>query len=243
MVFNEKALLHSKGSFTRDTLVGRSEAVGFTNLSRLELFLWDLEIFLQLQKILKDKIVLKGGAAAQFYLPIENQRTSIDIDMICSASEVETKSGLEQIEKAFNGSKNLFKARRYTPNQPKTDLPLHTYHMEVPSVCTEKELFGKSPGVQEIKIEFHFSKGPLPIYTIAAPSIFAVKTDLSYQVLPLNDLIGDKLTTLGPNTIGIPLERADELIKQVYDLASLLEFNWEKVDGWGTFVPRVQKIK
>lgn len=230
MVFNEKALLHPKSSFTRDTLVGRSETVGFNNLSRLELFLWDLEIFLQLQKILKDKIVLKGGAAAQFYLPVENQRTSVDIDMICSANEVEIKRGLEQIEKAFCGSGNLFKARLYTPNQPKTDLPLQTYHMEVPSVCTEKELFGKIPGVQEIKIEFHFSRGPLPIHSIAAPSIFAVKTGLSYQVLPLNDLIGDKLTTLGPNTIGIPLERADELIKQVYDLVSLLEFNWEEVN-------------
>lgn len=230
MVFNEKALIHPKGSFARDTLVGRLEAVGFTNLSRLELFLWDLEIFLQLQKILKDKIVLKGGAAAQFYFPVENQRTSIDIDIICSAHEVEIKRALEQIEKAFSGSGNLFKARLYTPNQPKTVLPLHTYHMEVPSVCTGKELFGKSPGVQEIKIEFHFSKGPLPIYSIAAPSIFAVKTDLSYQVLPLNDLIGDKLTTLGPNTIGIPVERADELVKQVYDLASLLEFHWEEVD-------------
>jgi len=95
MVFNEKALIHPKESFARDTLVGRSEAVGFTNLSRLELFLWDLEIFLQLQKILKDKIVLKGGAAAQFYLPVENQRTSIDIDMICSAAEAEIKRGLE----------------------------------------------------------------------------------------------------------------------------------------------------
>ena len=70
----------------------------------------------------------------------------------------------------------------------------------------------------------------MSIYSISAPSIFAVKTALSYQVLPLNDLIGDKLTTLGPNTIGIPLARADEIIKQVYDLASLLEFNWEESD-------------
>lgn len=42
-------------------------------------------MFLQLQKKIGDKIILKGGAATQFYIPIEKQRTSIDIDMICFA--------------------------------------------------------------------------------------------------------------------------------------------------------------
>ena len=45
-------------------------------------FLWDLELFLHIQKILGDKIILKGGAATQFYLPRDAQRTSVDIDML-----------------------------------------------------------------------------------------------------------------------------------------------------------------
>lgn len=46
----------------------------------------------------------------------------------------------------------------------------------------------------------------------------------------MNDLLGDKLTTLGPDTIGIPVDREDEQIKQIYDIAGLLRFNWENID-------------
>jgi len=46
------------------------EELGLTNEARIELFLWDLEIFCQLYKRLGDRLVLKGGAAA------------VDIDMI-----------------------------------------------------------------------------------------------------------------------------------------------------------------
>jgi hypothetical protein len=208
----------------------RLEELGFSNLARMELFLWDLEIFLQIQRILKEQVVLKGGAAAQFYLPVENQRTSIDIDMLCSAETVRIQSTLEKIEEKFEGKGDFFKAHVYKPIAPKTDLPILTYYMTVPSVCTGKELFGKHAGVQEIKIEFHLTQGPSPTHSISSPSIFAVKTDLTYQILPLNDLFGDKLTTLGPNTIGIPWERADEIIKQIYDLASLIEYRWQEID-------------
>lgn len=40
----------------------------------MELFLWNLEIFLQIQDILKDRVVLRGGAAVQFYLPVEYKK-------------------------------------------------------------------------------------------------------------------------------------------------------------------------
>ena len=76
----------------------------------------------------------------------------------------------------------------------------------------------------------------MAIQQISSPRIFALETELAYQLLPLDDLIGDKLTTLGPNTIGIPMERADEQIKQIYDISWLLKFNWGNVD-----LPRVRK--
>ncbi|MBA7565716.1 hypothetical protein ES708_07401 [subsurface metagenome] len=230
MNFNENALIHRKESFERATLAARLEELKFNNPARMELFLWDLEMFLQIQDILKERVVLKGGAAAQFYLPVEYQRTSVDIDMICSAGKEEIVDVLGSIEKKFNGKGNLFKAREHSPREPKTDLPMFTYHMIVPSVCTENELFGGIPGSQEIKIEFHISEDEMPINAISSPAIFAVETDRTYQILPLNTLLGDKLTTLGPNTIGIPQARSDEQIKQVYDIASLIEFNGSNID-------------
>ena len=102
--------------------------------------------------------------------------------------------------------------------------------MVVPSVCTENELFGGIPSSQEIKIEFHISEDEMPINAISSPAIFAAETDRTYQILPLNTLLGDKLTTLGPNTIGIPQSRSDEQIKQIYDIASLIEFNGSNID-------------
>lgn len=75
-------LIHDSNCFKRETLEARMKKVGIKNIARMELFLWDLEIFLQLQKTLGEKLVLKGGAAVQFYLPIQEQRTSVDIDML-----------------------------------------------------------------------------------------------------------------------------------------------------------------
>lgn len=74
-------LFHERKDFERETFAKRMEKLGFKNMARMELFLWDLELFLQIQSILGDRIVLKGGAATQFYLPVEMQRTSVDIDM------------------------------------------------------------------------------------------------------------------------------------------------------------------
>ena len=76
MNFDEKALIHDRKCFDRRTLEERLKQLKFNSLARMELFLWDLEIFLQIQSVLKEKIVLKGGAAAQFYLPIDYQRTA-----------------------------------------------------------------------------------------------------------------------------------------------------------------------
>jgi len=80
------------------------EELGLTNEARIELFLWDLEIFCQLYKRLGDRLVLKGGAAA------------VDIDMICRATEEEIKACLEDIENAFMGEGDLLKFRPHRPD-------------------------------------------------------------------------------------------------------------------------------
>ncbi len=111
MSYNKKALIHNKNSFTRKIMSSRLKKFGINNLARMELFLWDLEIFLQIQSLLKSKIVLKGGAAVQFYLPIKYQRSSIDIDLICSADKKEIDSVIKKIENIFEGTDELFKFR------------------------------------------------------------------------------------------------------------------------------------
>lgn len=103
-----KKLFHKEEAFQRETFQKRMEEFGFKNMARMELFLWDLELFLHIQKILGDKIILKGGAATQFYLPRDAQRTSVDIDMLFFGTEEEIKETLRKIEEYLGTEDELF---------------------------------------------------------------------------------------------------------------------------------------
>ncbi|MDD4295842.1 MAG: hypothetical protein PHC69_02665 [Ruminiclostridium sp.] len=62
---NQENLILEKDVFERIEIERLMEDGGFNSITRFELFIWDLEMFLQLQKKLGDKILLKGGAATQ----------------------------------------------------------------------------------------------------------------------------------------------------------------------------------
>jgi predicted nucleotidyltransferase component of viral defense system len=221
MKYRKEALIHPSSCFEKKTILKRKESLGLTNEERIELFIWDLEIFCQIHKILGNHIILKGGAAAQLYLPIEMQRTSIDIDMISNSHREKIESCLKDIEDKFQGEENLFKFRFHKPKNAKTELPLLTYYLTVPSEIIKVN--GKN-ATQEIKVEFFLDNEDWPTILLKKPSIFALETNQAYRVLSLEAIISDKLTTLGPNTIGIPLERRDEICKQIYDLDKLIHF-------------------
>lgn len=148
-------LFHDETAFKRETFLVRQQEYGFKNMGRLELFLWDLELFLQIQKILGDRIVLKGGAATQFYLPVEVQRTSVDIDMLFLGSEKEINETLEKITALLGNGDGLFEFRKHIPKNPKTSLPLHTYYVDIPSVLSAEERRAEGDEVphQELKID------------------------------------------------------------------------------------------
>lgn len=223
-------LIHSAESFSYEDMENRREKYGFNNLSRMELFLWDLEIFLQIQQILKDKIVLKGGAASQFYLPIHHQRSSVDIDMLCTATKDEIDNAISIIQDRFKANEQYYTFKLYSPKNPKTDLPLFTYYMDVPSQVPTTRIDKNQSAPQEVKIEFLLSEDIIEINKISAPELFAMPTQETYNILPIDYLLADKFTTLGPNTIGIQNERSDEQIKQIYDIYSLIYFNIDSLN-------------
>ena len=221
MRYRREALIHPVDFFNQSTILERKNRLGLTNEARIELFLWDLEMFCQIYKRLGDRLVLKGGAAAQLFLPVDWQRTSVDIDMLCRATEEEIRTCLDDVENAFMGEGDLLKFRPHRPKNAKTELPLLTFFLTVPSeVITDNN----NKGVQEIKLEFFLDKEEWPSVQLKSPEIFAMETGESYRVLTLEALIADKLTTLGPNTVGIPDFRRDELCKHLYDLDTLLHF-------------------
>ena len=218
-----KKLFHKEEAFQRETFQKRMEEFGFKNMARMELFLWDLELFLHIQKILGDKIILKGGAATQFYLPRDAQRTSVDIDMLFFGTEEEIKKTLRKIEEYLGTEDELFYFHKHSPKNPKTNLPLHTYYTKVPSVLSnaERNMDRESIPYQELKIEFILQPEKWEYERRTGENIFAVNSSWNYQILPLNYLFADKLTTLGCNTIGVQNERLDEQVKQFYDIMML----------------------
>lgn len=218
-----KKLFHKEEAFQRETFQKRMEEFGFKNMARMELFLWDLELFLHIQKILGDKIILKGGAATQFYLPRDAQRTSVDIDMLFFGTEEEIKKTLRKIEEYLGTEDELFYFHKHSPKNPKTNLPLHTYYTKVPSVLSnaERNMERESIPYQELKIEFILQPEKWEYERRTGENIFAVNSLWNYQILPLNYLFADKLTTLGCNTIGVQNERLDEQVKQFYDIMML----------------------
>ena len=218
-----KKLFHKEEAFQRETFQKRMEEFGFKNMARMGLVLWDLELFLHIQKILGDKIILKGGAATQFYLPRDAQRTSVDIDMLFFGTEEEIKKTLRKIEEYLGTEDELFYFHKHSPKNPKTNLPLHTYYTKVPSVLSnaERNMERESIPYQELKIEFILQPEKWEYERRTGENIFAVNSSWNYQILPLNYLFADKLTTLGCNTIGVQNERLDEQVKQFYDIMML----------------------
>ena len=73
-------LIHAAKYFTKDEILRRAKYYEYPNPLAVEIFLWDCELTAQLQ-VLCNKMVLKGGAAAQLHLPLEKQRGSVDVDL------------------------------------------------------------------------------------------------------------------------------------------------------------------
>ena len=239
-------LLHDESAFQRETLEARMQDYGFKNMGRMELFLWDLELFLQIQDRLSDRVVLKGGAATQFYLPKEAQRTSVDIDMLFTGTEAEIDEVLKQIEAAIGDGKGLLHFRKHVPKNPKTTLPLFTYYTDIPSVLTSTERYvreGDSQS-QELKVEFITQENKREYSMVSGEDIFAVHSAKMYQVLPLDSLFADKLTTMGGNTIGVQDDRMDEQVKQFYDILMLTRYcrdSMNPVEIWNRYRVRAEE--
>ncbi len=221
-----KKLCHEESAFRRETLEARMQDYGFKNIGRMELFLWDLELFLQIQDRLGDRVVLKGGAATQFYLPKEAQRTSVDIDMLFCGTEVEIDEVLDQIEATLGDGGRFLHFRKHIPKKPKTTLPLFTYFTDVPSVLTnaERNVRVSDTLSQELKVEFITQGKKREYNVVSGEDIFAVHSTYKFQVLPLDSLLADKLTTIGRNTIGVQDDRIDEQVKQFYDILMLTRY-------------------
>jgi len=211
-MINYDALIHNRSYFTLEHIKAQQQQYNFTQAVKVETFLWDLELYGQLQRQLEEKVILKGGAAAQLFFSPERQRTSVDIDVIYIGEKEELYKALASIHKAFGEDDTFFKFVAYTPKNPQTIIPMETYYVTVPSLTHIK-------GELHIKIDFHFAERmDLEIVELASANAFVLPLAFKPRCLSLGSLLGDKLLTFARGSVGIPVEREDDIIKQLYDV-------------------------
>ncbi len=214
--FNDKFIGKSK-YFEPDFI--KTQIIERKGLSRdlYERALNGLEYLAQLRSMGLDPI-FKGGSAVQLLIPDNLQRLSIDIDLITDKSETELTSVLRKIKEKFN--KKIYSFERVG-----LDLPSHLilYNLDIPSLFSDKSSI--------IQLDFLLHN---PNYKIQRTPLKTFLYESKYDVWTptIDALIGDKLTVLGPNTIGKPMtENPLNFAKQIYDISALLEFskNFEEI--------------
>lgn len=235
-------LKHQPEAFSKEELLRRAKLYGFTQPQFLELLAWDYEIISQLEAA-NDELILKGGSAAQLFLPLQAQRTSVDVDIIAPSSLQnggaikegprdglnghQFKDGLSTgIERAMEQVRSQlstlpgFDERKLTPKNPDLVLPMETRVVTLPSN------FGQmGRRTCDIKIDFLFADFALPTTTIKEVDTVALKVK-NVKAASFGSLVGDKLCTLALGTIGV--RKPGDIPKHVYDL-EMLEFNIDKL--------------
>lgn len=195
----------------KEEIMSRTQKYGFPQPWLVELMVYDFEVFRHLLRFSK-KFVLKGGAAAQMYIPVEQQRASIDIDLIAGLMP-------EEIEHIFMeklaGTGNFANIISYKPKNAKNKLPLVTYLIDFPSAVKEGQ-------TMQLKVDILFEEiGSYKVSNIGSRELFAAKIEDKIPCIKLGSLVADKLLTLASKSIGIEETRQDQLPKQVYDLLHL----------------------
>ncbi|MDP5081660.1 MAG: nucleotidyl transferase AbiEii/AbiGii toxin family protein [Winogradskyella sp.] len=158
--------------------------------------------------------IFKGGTSLMLMIQ-EPRRFSIDIDIIIENKEQDIEALLEKVVSSTDFIKWEEKIRKpisgiekrhfklfYTP-QTKQDGDINNILLNI--------VFEDNPYVetQETAVShFLLSEKGEPIKVIT-PTLEAI--------------LGDKLTAYGPNTTGVPLNKPKEVLKQIYDVASIFD--------------------
>lgn len=213
--------LHFSNFLTTQHINQVKSNYGFQNSAPIEKFIMDFEAFFHIKDYIPNSIV-KGGMSVPFHLPDNTaRRLSVDIDIVTSMSEDQVKEAMQKVREKLDGAITI--GENYKPHAPRKNLNLLTYHPK----------FGSCLGGQgEVKVEITYDfTEPIQVKDVVEPiDLFACNIDFPFKTYNIGSLIGDKITTLGFNTIGIGDDRADERPKQIYDVATLTKHTTSEED-------------
>lgn len=189
-----------------------------TNIANLEKAIFCLEYVGQLKEEGLE-FIFKGGSAIQTLLKDKWTRLSIDDDICTNASKNELEKILEKIHQKFNKKAFSYTQRERVVGE---NIPFYLYRIETPPI-TERN---RTILLDAMGIKPKYATQQTPLKTFFFNSTIKVTTPT------VGALLGDKLSTIGPTTIGRPLNDSRnglEYAKHLFDIGILQEnqFNIE----------------
>ena len=183
----------------------------------LEKMIYALHLLEQLQEN-GLKFTFKGGTSLVLLLE-ENNRFSIDIDIISNTKKEELEAILSKVIKSSKfTSYNLEEHRSYKPGVPKAH---YTFFYG-------SSLKGAYAGTVLLDILIGDCIYPETSERAVKAKWIESDDETKVKVPTIDAITGDKLTAFAPNTIGIPYEKGGqsatmEICKQLYDLNKLFD--------------------
>ncbi len=171
-------------------------------------------ILLENLKLSNLDFIFKGGTSLMLMIQ-EPRRFSIDIDIIIENQEQNIETVLENIITTTNFI-NWEEQKRKTVSTIKKKHFKLFYHPKV-------KMIGD---INHILLDVVFENNPYTETQNLDISHFLLsekEETIKVKTPTLAAILGDKLTAYGPNTTGIPLSKPKEVLKQIYDIASLFD--------------------
>jgi hypothetical protein len=179
-----------------------------SSIANLEKAIFALEYIAQLEKEGLD-FVFKGGSAVQILLGDQWNRLSVDADICTNTSKQEVSQVIESVKNKFND--NGFS---YTIRNSDVENKFVSYRVSTPPITNIS---------RTILLDVQMLK---PRYFLQSTQLksFFYNSDITVQTPTINSILGDKLSVIGPTTIGRKLENSRngiEYAKNFYDIHSL----------------------
>jgi len=179
-----------------------------TSTSNIEKALFALEYVGQLSESGVD-LVFKGGSAVQILLGDSWNRLSVDVDICTELSKEQIEPHLEKIKRKFNGD-----CFDYEPRTGLVGPHFQGYRVtSLPIIGNQRKFL---LDIQNLKPEYTLTKTPL--------KSFFYDSDIKIPTPTGSSVLGDKLSVIGPSTIGRKLDDSRngiEYAKHFYDIYSL----------------------
>lgn len=209
--------IHDYYKFTEQYIGNKSSYYGIPKRV-IERQIWIYELHSQIQKRLKGRVVLKGGASTQLYLPLQVQRCTEDLDLYTDLSPKQLRKEMKSIEKEFNSNKIHMKVNEYIPKsviESGKTLPITTFIIKLPFIFKEN----RKSKQESLKIDFlHMNIKKLHTNYLKKGEILGL--DLKYIPITVDkySAITAKVVTFAVNSIGIEKFKKDKLYKNAYDM-------------------------